>query len=104
MRDASAASSPWSVVNNPSPNESSNCPPDSRPLCRDCGFWTAECGLWTVDCEPPPPDSKPESFRGCVPALDYRAFLSLKNFQHVRDLLEQICDINRQLLRRQEKV
>jgi hypothetical protein len=28
----------------------------------------------------------------------------LKNFQHVRDLLEQICDINRQLLRRQEKV
>jgi hypothetical protein len=32
-----------------------------------------------------------------VPAL-------LKNFQHVRDLLEQICDINRELLRRQEKV
>ena len=28
----------------------------------------------------------------------------LKNFQHVRDLLEQICDINRELLRRQEKV
>ena len=32
-----------------------------------------------------------------VPAL-------LKNFQHVRHLLEQICDINRELLRRQEKV
>jgi len=29
---------------------------------------------------------------------------ALRNFQHVRDLLEQICDINRQLLRRQEKV
>jgi hypothetical protein len=29
---------------------------------------------------------------------------ALKNFQHVRDLLEQICDINRELLRRQEKV
>jgi hypothetical protein len=28
----------------------------------------------------------------------------LKNFQHVRALLEQICDINRELLRRQEKV
>ncbi len=28
----------------------------------------------------------------------------IKNFQHVRDLLEQICDINRELLRRQEKV
>jgi len=28
----------------------------------------------------------------------------LKNFQHVRDLLEQICDINRELLRRQERV
>ena len=28
----------------------------------------------------------------------------LKNFQHVRDLLEQICDINRELLRRQQKV
>jgi hypothetical protein len=32
-----------------------------------------------------------------VPAL-------LKNFQQVRHLLEQICDINRELLRRQEKV
>ena len=28
----------------------------------------------------------------------------LKNFQHVRDLLEQICDLNRELLRRQQKV
>ena len=28
----------------------------------------------------------------------------IKNFQHLRDLLEQICDINRELLRRQEKV
>lgn len=28
----------------------------------------------------------------------------LKNFQHVRELLEQICDINRELLRRQQKV
>lgn len=28
----------------------------------------------------------------------------LQNFQHVRELLEQICDINRELLRRQEKV
>ena len=28
----------------------------------------------------------------------------IRNFQHVRDLLEQICDINRELLRRQEKV
>jgi hypothetical protein len=28
----------------------------------------------------------------------------LKNFQHVRDLLEQICNLNRELLRRQEKV
>jgi hypothetical protein len=28
----------------------------------------------------------------------------LKNFRHVRDLLEQICDLNRELLRRQQKV
>jgi hypothetical protein len=29
---------------------------------------------------------------------------SLKNYHYVRDLLEQICDLNRELLRRQEKV
>ncbi len=28
----------------------------------------------------------------------------IKNFQHLRELLEQICEINRELLRRQEKV
>ncbi|SPE54315.1 hypothetical protein SBV1_180057 [Verrucomicrobia bacterium] len=37
---------------------------------------------------------------GCVTQVQ----ALIKNFQHVRDLLEQICDINRQLLRPQEKV
>src|SRR6266436_6111867 len=84
MRQQRAVHGRWSIIPRQMKAPTARLTPDLCAATVDSGPRSVDYGLWTVDCEPPPPDSKPESFRGCVPALDsklgtldYRAFLSL---------------------------